>query len=204
MRTSDLRGVCAVSPTVVVGREVSIAGVDVVTTDEDQAALSAVSRLVELGHRRIAHISGGGNRPAKDRASALRAAVEQHGLSPIEATGAFTQRGGQVGARALLRLHRRPTAVIAANDLAAVGAIGVFRSSGLQVPDDISVIGYDDSQIAQLDLVQLTSVRQSIDRFGTAAISTLVRRIENPDLPRTIQRIGTQLVERNTIGPAPG
>lgn len=202
MRTSDLRRASMTRPTVVVGREVTIADVDVVTADEVQAARCVVARLTELGHRKIAHINGGRNRPATDRAAAYRLAVEEAGLDAMEFSGAFTQSGGKHGARALLDVDGMPTALIAANDLCALGAIGLFQAHGLRVPEDISVVGYDDSQIAQLDLVQLTSVRQPIDKFARVAVSTLVARIEDPARPRSVQRLGTVLVERHSVGPA--
>ena len=95
-------------------------------------------------------------------------------------------------------MHPRPTAVVAANDLIAVGAMGAFQSLGLRVPEDVSVVGYDDSQIAQLDQVQLTSVRQPVDQFGDVAVSLLVQRIDEPGAERDVQRLETQLVERRT------
>ena len=98
-------------------------------------------------------------------------------------------------------MHPRPTAVVAANDLIAVGAMGAFQSLGLRVPEDVSVVGYDDSQIARLDLVQLTSVCQGIDQFGSAAIQLLLNRIDDKDTPRLVQRIETTLVERRTTRP---
>jgi DNA-binding LacI/PurR family transcriptional regulator len=106
-----------------------------------------------------------------------------------------------VAAREIVEMSPRLTAVVAANDLVAVGAMGVFESLGLRVPDDISVVGYDDSQIARLDLVQLTSICQSVDQFGSAAMQLLVDRIEDPDRARTVQRIETTLVERRTTCP---
>lgn len=204
MATAELRRITAAWPCVVVGSEVAVPGVDVVTTDERQAARTVVSHLSGLGHRHIVHITGGGNRAARDRAAAYRATMKELGLTPREVTGSFTDRGGQVGARAVLAMSPRPTAVIAANDLIAVGAMGVFRNEGLRVPDDISVVGYDDSQIASLELIQLTSVRQSVDLFGTAAVAMLVDRIEGRQSGSMVQRIDTQLVERSTTGPAPG
>ena len=89
--------------------------------------------------------------------------MRERGLEPREVAGAFSHEAGQEAARGdRSRCHPLPTAVIAANDLVAVGAMGVFESHGLRVPDDISVVGYDDSQIARLDLVQLTSVCQGV------------------------------------------
>lgn len=203
MSLSDLRSIVVARPTVVVGREVGLAEVDVVTTDEEETARNVVGHLVSLGHRHIAHITGGGNRPAKDRASGYRHAMTEAGLEPVLLPGAFTAEGGSAAAQAILKLRRRPTAVIAANDLTAVGAMGTFRNAGLQMPDDISVVGYDDSQIARLDLVQLTSVRQDIEQFGKTAISTLIGRIEQPHREPSVQRLGTTLVERGSTGAAP-
>ena len=196
MATRELRALTTSWPTVLVGRDASLPGVDVVTTDELQAARLVLAHLTALGHRDIVHITGGPNRSAKDRAKGYRAAMRELGLEPREVAGAFSHEGGQQGARTILAMDPLPTAVIAANDLVAVGAMGVFEARGLRVPDDLSVVGYDDSQIARLDLVQLTSVCQGVDRFGSAAIELLVNRIDDPGTPRVVERIETTLVER--------
>ena len=198
MSTKELRGLTASWPTVLVGRDASLTGVDVVTTDEHQAARLVLEHLTRLGHRDIVHITGGSNRSAKDRAKAYRVVMRELGLEPREVAGTFSHDGGQEAAREIVGMSRVPTAVVAANDLVAVGAMGVFESQGLRVPEDISVVGYDDSQIARLDLVQLTSVCQGVDRFGSAAMELLVKRIDDPDTPRVVERIATNLVERRT------
>jgi DNA-binding LacI/PurR family transcriptional regulator len=198
MPTKELRSLTTSWPTVLIGRDASIAGVDVVTTDEHQAARLALGHLTALGHREIVHITGGANRSAKDRARAYRDVMRELGLQPREVAGAFSHEAGQDGAREILAMSPVPTAVVAANDLVAVGAMGVFESRGLHVPDDVSVVGYDDSQIARLDLVQLTSICQGIDRFGSAAIELLVDRMDDPGTPRVVERIETTLVERRT------
>jgi DNA-binding LacI/PurR family transcriptional regulator len=198
MPTKELRSLTTSWPTVLIGRDASIAGVDVVTTDEHQAARLVLGHLTGLGHRDIVHITGGANRSAKDRARAYREVMRELGLRPREVAGAFSHEAGQEGAREILTMSPSPTAVVAANDLVAVGAMGVFESHGVHVPDDISVVGYDDSQIARLDLVQLTSVCQGVDHFGSAAIQLLVNRIDDPDTPRVVERIETTLVERRT------
>lgn len=203
MRTSDLRRITGAHPTVVVGREVAAAGVDVVTTDELDAAHRVVSHLHELGHRRIAHVTGGSNRPAVDRANAFRRTMEDFGLQARVVTGAFTEEGGLAGADELLGSGKVPTAVVGANDLAALGVIGALQTAGLVVPDDVSVVGYDDSQIARLSVVQLTSVRQSIETFGATAVETLLQRIADPTRERSVQRIPAELVRRRTVGPPP-
>jgi DNA-binding LacI/PurR family transcriptional regulator len=201
MPTKELRSLTTSWPTVLIGRDASLASVDVVTTDEHQAARLVLDHLTGLGHREIVHVTGGSNRPAKDRAKAYRAAMAELGLEPRQVAGAFSHEAGQEAAREILELSPLPTAVIAANDLIAVGAMGVFESRGLRVPDDISVVGYDDSQIAQLDLIQLTSICQGVDHFGSAAIELLLNRIGDPDRPRVVERIETTLVERRTTRP---
>ncbi len=201
MSTKELRALTTSWPTVLIGREASIPGVDVVTTDEHQAARLVLGHLMGLGHRDIVHVTGGANRSAKDRAKAYRAVMLEFGLEPREVAGAFSHEAGQVAAQEIVEMSPLPTAVVAANDLVAVGAMGVFESHGLRVPDDVSVVGYDDSQIARLDLVQLTSVCQGIDRFGSAAIELLVKRIDDRNTPRVVERIETTLVERRTTCP---
>jgi DNA-binding LacI/PurR family transcriptional regulator len=201
MSTKTLRGLTASWPTVLIGRDTSISSVDVVTTDEHQAARLVLEHLMGLGHRDIVHVTGGSNASGKARAKAHREVMGELGLEPREIPGAFSHDAGQEAAREILAGSSLPTAVVAANDLVAVGAMGVFESHGLHVPDDISVVGYDDSQIARLDLVQLTSICQGVTRFGSAAIELLVNRIDDPQTPRVVERIETTLVERRTTCP---
>ncbi len=198
MPTTELRQLTRAWPTVLVGRDASIAGVDVVTTDERYAARSVLEHLTALGHSDIVHITGGTNRAAHDRARAYREAMVELGLEPREVAAAFTHVAGQKAGHEVAALSPLPTAVVAANDLIAVGAMGAFQSLGIRVPEDISVVGYDDSQIAQLDQVQLTSVRQPVDQFGDAAVSLLLHRIDHPEADRAVQRLETELVERAT------
>ena len=201
MPTKELRILTRSWPTVLIGRDASLSNVDVVTADEHQSARLVLDHLIGLGHRDIVHVTGGSNRSAKDRARAYRAVMAELGLEPCQIDAAFSHEAGQEAAREILELSPLPTAVIAANDLIAVGAMGVFESRGLRVPDDISVVGYDDSQIARLDLVQLTSICQGVDHYGSAAIELLVNRIDDPDRPRVVERIETTLVERRTTCP---
>ncbi|WP_028652467.1 LacI family DNA-binding transcriptional regulator [Nocardioides halotolerans] len=201
MTTKELRSLTSSWPTVLIGRDAALPGVDVVTTDELQAARLVLGHLTELGHRHIVHVTGGANRSARDRASGYRTAMRELGLESRELPGAFSHEAGQVAAREILTMAPRPTAVVAANDLVAVGAMGVFESHGLRVPDDLSVVGYDDSQIARLDLVQLTSVCQGVDHFGSAAVRLLLRRIDDPETSRAVERIETTLVVRRTTCP---
>lgn len=203
MASSHLRSFVAAWPSVVIGREMSLPGVDVVTTDERHGARTVIKHLTDLGHRHIAHISGGANRSARDRATAYRRTMAEFGLQLTEISGTFTAQGGQAGAHKLLALRPVPTALIAGNDLIAVGAMGVFAAAGLRVPDDISVVGYDDSQIASLDLIRLTSMHQPVEEFGPAAVSLLKQRMDGLATGTTTQRIEPTFVTRDTTGPAP-
>jgi DNA-binding LacI/PurR family transcriptional regulator len=198
MPTSELRRLTTAWPTVLIGRDASIAGVDVVTTDERYAARSVLEHLTSLGHRDIVHVTGGNNRAAQDRSRAYRDTMSELGLEPRQVVAAFTHAAGRRAGHEVAAMRPRPTAVVAANDLVAVGAMGAFQSLGLRVPEDVSVVGYDDSQIAQLDQVQLTSVRQPVDQFGDVAVSLLVQRIDEPGAERAVQRLETTLVERRT------
>jgi len=201
MPTSELRQLTTSWPTVLVGRDAAIAGVDVVTTDERFAARTVLEHLTSLGHRDIVHVTGGNNRAAQDRSKAYRDSMDELGLEPRQVVAAFTHAAGRKAGLEVAAMHPRPTAVVAANDLIAVGAMGAFESLGLRVPEDVSVVGYDDSQIAQLDQVQLTSVRQPVDLFGDVAVSLLVQRIDEPGAERAVQRLETELVERRTTSP---
>jgi DNA-binding LacI/PurR family transcriptional regulator len=204
IRESSLAAYCSTSPTVVIGREVSVSGVDVVTIDEALGARLVVNHLAALGHERIAHITGGSdNRPALDRAAAYRQAMRDLGLTPDLVPGVFAPEGGRDGVRTLLQRGELPTAIFAANDLIAVGAIGALRSAGLRVPEDLSVVGYDDSQLASLDLVDLTSVHQPLERFGQLAVELLIERMAGRRQGSRTERIAPTLVVRSTSGPAP-
>jgi DNA-binding LacI/PurR family transcriptional regulator len=198
MPTAELRQLTNSWPTVLIGRDAAIAGVDVVTTDERYAARTVLEHLTSLGHRDIVHITGGNNRAAQDRSKAYRDTMAELDLEPRQVVAAFTHAAGQKAGHEVAAMRPRPTAVVAANDLIAVGAMGAFQSLGLRVPEDVSVVGYDDSQIARLDQVQLTSVRQPVDQFGDVAVSLLVQRIDEPEAERAVQRLETELVERRT------
>ena len=204
MSTKELRRVSADAPTVVVGRGASVPSVDVVATDERQAAELVVAHLAELGHRDIVHANGGSGRASADRARAYREAMTAHGLTPREVASAFTDEGGRRAGHAIAAMRPLPTAVVAANDLIAVGAMGVLRSLGHRVPEDISVVGYDDSQVARLELIQLTSIRQPVEQFGTAAVALLLARIANPLAQRAQQLLPAELVVRRTTSARSG
>jgi DNA-binding LacI/PurR family transcriptional regulator len=167
-------------PLAVVGWHVDHPQVDVVRTDDVAGVGAAVDHLVALGHRDIAHIDGGDTMIAALRRSGYLAAMRRHGLDDRVRVehGGQAQIDAEPAARRLLAEARRPTAVVAYNDDIAVGAAGVFARHGVAVPEQISMVGYDDSVLGQQFDVPLTSVAQRPDLMGRLAVQRMIARVE--------------------------
>jgi DNA-binding LacI/PurR family transcriptional regulator len=119
------------------------------------------------------------------------------------APGDFTEEGGYAGARKLLAANP-PTAVFASNDLAALGALTAIEEAGLKVPDEMSLVGYDNTSLAALRQISLTTIDQPRREIGAMAMKALLRRIENPKARARRVVLPAQLVVRRTTGaPAP-
>lgn len=166
-------------PVAVIGWHVDDPTVDSVYTSDAQGIEIAVAHLVELGHRRIAHIDGGDGLVAHSRRSSYEAAMRRHGLAEQVRLyrGGETQLEGQRAALEVIQADIRPTAVICYNDDIALAAIPIFEHHGLGVPRDISVVGWDDNALAQASPVPLTTVRQDPLGLAKAAVSRLIDRI---------------------------
>ena len=191
------------TPTVVVGRVVRSAFVDTVTNDDAEGARLVVEHLFALGHRRIAHIDGGTGAGARARRSGFVQAAGELGVIKAEVVeGDFTEAAGSDGARRLLRQRKLPTAIFGANDLVAVGALDALIDAGRHVPDDISVVGYDNSAIAKMAHLGLTSVDQATDHLGRAAFELLCERIDGRSEQR-VASVSPTLVVRRTTSAAP-
>jgi DNA-binding LacI/PurR family transcriptional regulator len=148
-----------------------------VAGDEAAGMRLAVEHLRSLGHRRIAHITGGGAVGARARREAYAALLEHDGAARLALEGGPTEEHGMKAAEGLAAMladpvqrASRPTAVVAFNDVLAVGLLHGLREQGVRVPDDLSVVGYDDSRLAALAHVSLTSVRQDPDALAAAAV----------------------------------
>lgn len=175
-------------PTVVAAsRDVDLPGVDVIAGDDRAGATLAVDHLVSLGHRRIAHIAGGWGRFAELRRDSYLDAMRRHGLAPQVETSDATEEGGYRAAVRLLAgsanttTADRPTAVFAVNDVACIGAISAADELGLDLPRDLSVVGFDNTHLAQLRHLWLTSVDIAGHALGRRAGEALLRRIDHPD-----------------------
>ncbi|HEY9064239.1 MAG TPA: LacI family DNA-binding transcriptional regulator [Burkholderiaceae bacterium] len=191
-------------PQVVVDRELEDLAADLVEVDHEGGARLAVEHLIALGHTRIACIAGPlALSPARQRVQGWRGALAAAGLPGDEtlvAIGSFTAEGGHAAMRALL--ERRPSAVFASNDLMAIGAICAAAEAGLRVPQDLSVIGFDDIALAAFSNPPLTTIAQPKHQTGELAARMLLQRIAKPKRPlqREILR-PTLVLRRSTATP---
>ncbi|HEY2219750.1 MAG TPA: LacI family DNA-binding transcriptional regulator [Gaiellaceae bacterium] len=191
------------APTVAVARPLRDAHVDSVTNDDAAGAKLAVRHLTDLGHRRIAHVDGGRGAGAAARRRGYVREMERLGLEPHVVPGEFTDAAGVRAAERLLDGDPLPTAVFAANDLVAAGALDRFEDSGLRVPRDISIIGYDNTFLAALHHMSLTTIDQPRPEIGRLALMTLVERIDGLRTDAVHHRVEPSLVVRGTTGPPP-
>ena len=198
---AELAGLAARLPVVVLTRRVRQKTVDVVRTDDPRGLHLAVDHLVELGHRRIVHVDGARWVASDDRRRGYREAMRRHGLEAYARVipGGSGEEDGARAARLLL--DDPPTAVAMFNDLAATGLLDVLRRSGLDVPGDISVVGYDDSSFSRLAHIDLTTVAQDIDTMTALAVSRAVERIGGAHVVHRETVIAPRLVIRGTTGP---
>lgn len=176
-------------PVVVVGRRIGSTHLDVVRTADDKGIEQVVDHLAELGHRRIVHVDAGRGTIASDRRRGYRKAMRRNGIdSHIHIIGGdFTEESGRRAATAILDLAQRPTAVIAANDRSATGLLDGLQRGGVDIPGEISVAGYDNSRLAQLAYIDLTSVSQTVPVQARHAVDAVVERLEGlRSVPREV------------------
>lgn len=173
-----------------------------VSADDYQGACLATRHLIELGHQRIAFIAGDLRLfSARERLRGFRDSLEQAGLSVDPAYvvhGEYQQDVGLEAARTLLSLPVPPTAIFAANDLSAVGAMTAARDAGLETPADISIIGFDDIPLANQVQPGLTTIRQPFWRMGWYAVDMLLSLKNDPDTPPEPVTLPVELVVRGT------
>lgn len=191
-------------PCVVIGRRVRSAAVDCVLSDESVGAHLAVEHLVSLGHSRIVHVDGGDGAGAAPRRAGYLKAMADNGLASSAAVvaGEFTEGAGVEAAARLLRGKRLPTAVIAANDLVALGLIDRLEEDGVRIPEDVSVIGYDNTFVAGLAHIQLTTINQPRREMGGEAFQLLLERAGGR-AERVTRVHRPTLVVRSTTGAPP-
>jgi LacI family transcriptional regulator len=175
---------------------------------DNRAATYAMTRhLIDLGHRRFGLISAptAGNDRSRERGAGVRAALAAAGLSLADDDvryGPIALDSGTRAMRELLAKRDRPTAVLATNDVFAVGAMIACREAGVRVPDDISITGVDDTDLGATQTPGLTSIRTPIVEIGRAAALQLAARLEGQPTERS-QALPFELVHRASTGPPP-
>ncbi|MFE9043463.1 LacI family DNA-binding transcriptional regulator [Streptomyces sp. NPDC007818] len=179
--------------------------VPVYSTDDALAAELAVDHLHRLGHRAIGMASGPtGNHPADRRVQGFLAAMAKRGVEDAERLvirQSYTVEGGQAAAQTLLGLGA--TAIVAASDYMALGAIRGIRRQGRSVPEDVSVVGYDGSMITEFVDPPLTTVRQPADRLALEVGRSVLALVSNRAVPVGELLFDPELIIRSTTAPAP-
>jgi DNA-binding LacI/PurR family transcriptional regulator len=186
-------------PVVVGGRPPS-GGVTFVDVDNQRGAASAVAHLLETGRRQVATIAGPQDMPAgDDRLAGYHEAMGSAGIPPSEQLveiADFSLEGGRSAMERLLKRAPRLDAVFVASDLMAMGALSALQTAGRRVPDDVSVIGFDDSPLAAQAQPPLSSVRQPIEEMGREMAQLLIRMVRSRDRVARQVILATELVVR--------
>jgi LacI family transcriptional regulator len=193
-------------PYVLIDQADSTENSNVVEATNWQGAYEATRYLNQLGHTRIAFITGLlAVRSAVDRLQGYKVALADCGIPVLEELiieGTYQQQTGYENAKRLLQSPQLlPTAIFAANDLSAFGAMDAARECGLRIPDDISIIGFDDIPKASYVYPRLTTVRQPLEQMGQVAVKMLLERIEDQSRPPKKVALATQLIIRDSCGP---
>lgn len=179
--------------------------------DNYEGSRAAVEHLIGLGHSRIAFITGSSyTGQSQERQRGYQDALKQAGIRPVKSLvvqGDFTQSGGFEAAQQLLAQPKRPTAIFAANDAMAIGAMDALKERGLQIPGDVSVVGFDDSPASNHVYPRLTTVRQPLSDIGEQAVRLILQRIRGQSPAEGADdapiELPSALVIRDSCGPSP-
>lgn len=189
-------------PLVVVDRATNLPQVDEIFTENKQGGLIATEYLIDLGHERIGCITGPSFlTPSSQRVEGYYEAMQSRGIVPQESwvvTGYFQHESGYRACQQLIQLNPRPTAIFVCNDLMAVGALCAIHEAGLSVPQDISIIGYDDIPLASYTVPRLTTIAQPAEQIGQMAVERLIDRLQDSELEPQSRSLPVKLVRRDS------
>ena len=182
-----------------------VPGIESVCTDDHTGIDQAVAHLVSLGHRDILHLDGGSAVAAAERRTAYKNAMERFSLGEmarIVPAGSDERAGSKAIARLLAGdSGTMPSALLVFNDRCALGVIDALERAGMKIPQDLSVVGFDDSQFAALTHIGLSSVRQDVQALADTAVTRALARLSGQSARLSMH--APQLVVRQSIGPAP-
>ena len=194
----------SIPPFVIAGTRITPAGThEAVANDDSYGAQLATEHLINLGHRNIAHLrvgSGAGH----SRFLSFEKTMRAHNLTPLSNNydGPAVEHAGYTETLALLKEHPEVTAIFASNDITAIGVLGAARDLGLRVPEDLSVVGYDNTPLAQTRLINLTTIDDNSIGVGYNAALLLLSMLDpqapHPEILHTLQ---PSLIERGTCAP---
>jgi DNA-binding LacI/PurR family transcriptional regulator len=163
----------------------------------------AVDYLVGLGHRSIHHVDGGKDPGSADRLRAYQSAMRTHGLTDEIAVipGAHNEEAGAAAARTMLAEPALPTAVLAGNDRCALGILDVFTRAGIAVPEQVSLVGYDDNRLSENPRIDLTTIHQDAPEIAGNAVDLAVRMLVDETPFKTDIVLEPTLIVRGTTAP---
>jgi DNA-binding LacI/PurR family transcriptional regulator len=202
MPVRRLGDLAAKVPVVVVARRVR--GVDAVRSDDVAGAALAMDHLLGLGHRRILYLDGGRAPGAAERRRGYLRAARAAAIPELTHPGGLTEREGAAAASSMLESQALPSAVFAFNDRCALGVMDVLIRAGVPVPQEVSVLGFDDSPLAGLAHIDLTTIRQDSAGLARAAVQRLVARLDEVSVDGSavdIAREPTLIVRGSTAPP---
>lgn len=190
-------------PIVLLGGPQAAGRHDEVHVENERGMELAVGHLVELGHRRITYIGPFVGPNAAERLAGYETSMRAHGLPDLIDTIAadYTEDAGYAAALHLLERDERPSALVCANDRCAFGVMETLLREGVSVPHDISIVGFDDSTVARLPFIDLTSVQPNPELMARMGLEAAVRRLANADDPEWYQSVPPTLVVRGTSSP---
>lgn len=181
------------------------ASISSVAVDNEAGAKTATRYLLGLGHRTVHHIAGpAANLDAQERVGGWRLALREAGApEPLVLAGDWSAGSGYELARQLAGQANRPTAILCGNDTMALGALRALSERGLRIPDDVSVVGFDDIPDASYYMPPLTTVRQDFGEVGRQALSVLLDQMAGEGTTGPRIRVATELITRQSAGPPP-
>ena len=195
-----LRRVAGQIPIVVIGRGIPDSEFDIVRSQGDSGIDSVVVHLASLGHAEIVYVHGVDMLDGELRLAGYRAATKRLALAEniLEVRGDYTEECGANAARILLAGEALPTAIVCSNDQAALGLSHTLAAAGVRIPADVSITGFDDSRVARLSFMNLTTVRQDPREVGEAAIAAAISRITGTGVTGTEVFTSARLVVRGS------
>ena len=194
-------------PVVVAGRRLPAAAhagmLATVRSNDAKGIRLAIDYLVELGHRVIHHVDGGDDPGAADRRRAYLAAMRAHGLSGEAKVipGAHNEEAGAAAARTMLSQSPLPTAILAGNDRCALGILDVFTRAGVDIPGQVSLMGYDDTRLSDNPRIDLTTIHQDAPELARNAVDLAVQMLVDGTARTTDVVLEPKLIIRGTTGP---